>query len=112
MTQAQKEFSSFAKRPLRITCAITCVIVVLLFIAFFLTELELFALLAAVVFFLLLIFFFISIIVGKIHRKCPLCGGRIRLEHGPWINGLSHEFAICDSCGMKAPTGGVLDKLD
>jgi len=80
---AQKEFSSFAKRPLRITCAVVIGMIVLpliIYRPFLQTRMKLDEFLVYLLFIYGLVIMFTYIKVRKIHRKCPLCGGRIRLE--------------------------------
>jgi hypothetical protein len=105
---AQSEFSSFAKKPVRITCAVVIGMIILTLIIcrpFFPTDLEMLELFLALLLVSALVWLFTSIIVRKLHNKCPLCGGRVRFEQGPWRNDTASEFAICESCGTKGYTG-------
>lgn len=106
---AQSEFSSFAKRPVRITCAVVIGMIILPLIIcrpFFPTDLEMLELFIALIFLSVLVFMITHVAVRKLHNKCPLCGGRVKFEKGPWRGDTASEFAICESCGTKGYTGG------
>ena len=52
---------------------------------------------------------FTYIKVRKLPNKCPLCGGRIRLEMRKEAYDTEYEYAICESCGTEAYTGRSMD---